>query len=92
MLTLLAVAMGVVADLLLWGLRASPERPGRLRLFAALLPAGIYTVYFLELLASRGVWWPVHLWTGAIMLAAAEGWLISYLVLPPGGAAHPGQV
>jgi hypothetical protein len=28
------------------------------------------------------VWWPTHVWTGTIMLAAVEGWLISHLVAP----------
>jgi hypothetical protein len=89
-LALLALGMGVLGDLLIWALRASPESPVRFRTFAALWPAAMYTVYFAELLASRGVWWPSHLWTGAIMLAAVEGWLISLLVLPPARTAVPG--
>ncbi|MGH7747722.1 MAG: hypothetical protein ACREQ5_23630, partial [Candidatus Dormibacteria bacterium] len=89
-LALLATGMGLLGDVLLWALRASPEAPQRFRLFAALWPAGVYTAYFAELLASRGIWWPAHLWTGAIMLAAVEGWLISLLVLPPGRAGASG--
>jgi hypothetical protein len=83
----LAVAMGMLGDLLLWALRVGPGRPDRLRLFAATWTAGAYVLYFAELLASRGVWWPTHVWTGTIMLAAVEGWLISYLVVP---TARPG--
>jgi hypothetical protein len=89
-LALIAVGMGMLGDLLLWALRASPEHPRQFRLFAALWPAAVYTAYFAELLASRGVWWPSHVWTGAIMLAAVEGWLISLLVLPPARTAVPG--
>ncbi|MEA2671968.1 MAG: hypothetical protein QOG45_2188 [Chloroflexota bacterium] len=81
-LALLAVAMGVLGDLLLWALRMGPGRVGRMRLFAAAWAAGVYILYFAELLASRGVWWPTHVWTGTIMLAAVEGWLISHLVAP----------
>jgi hypothetical protein len=81
-LALLAVAMGVLGDLLLWALRVAPGRPDRVRLFAAAWAAGVYVLYFAELLASRGVWWPTHVWAGTIMLAAVEGWLISYLVAP----------
>jgi hypothetical protein len=81
-LAVLAVAMGLLGDLLLWALRVGPGRPGRLRLFAATWTAGVYILYFVDLLASRGVWWPTHVWTGTIMLAAVEGWLISYLVAP----------
>jgi hypothetical protein len=90
-LSLLAVGLGVLGDLLLWGLQPSPERPLRFRLFAALWPAAVYTAYFAALLASRGVWWPSHIWTGAIMLAAVEGWLISHLVLPPRRPDVPGE-
>jgi hypothetical protein len=90
LLALLAVGMGLLGDLLLWGLRASPERPVRFHLFAALWPAAVYTAYFAALLASRGVWWPSHVWTGAIMLAAVEGWLISHLVLPAHRSDVPG--
>ena len=75
--------MGVLGDLLLWTLRVTPGALARLRVFAAVWSAGVYVVYFADLLASRGVWWPSHVWTGAIMLAAVEGWLITYLVAPP---------
>jgi len=39
--------------------------------------------YFLALMLTEGVAWSVHAWTGAIVLAGAAGWLLSYLVLPP---------
>jgi hypothetical protein len=32
-----------------------------------------------------GVAWSVHLWTGAIVIAGGVGWLLSYLVVAPGG-------
>jgi hypothetical protein len=89
-LALLAVGMGLLGDLLLWVLRASPERPVRFRAFAALWPAAVYTAYFAGLLASRGIWWPSHVWTGAIMLAATEGWLISFVALPAAHTDAPG--
>jgi hypothetical protein len=86
-LTLVAVAMGAVGDLLLGLLRPSPASPVRLRVFAALWPAAAYAVYFLELLATGGVWWPLHVWTGTVLIAGAEGWLLSFLVLPGGRVA-----
>jgi hypothetical protein len=33
------------------------------------------------------VTWSVHLWTGAIVIAGAVGWLLSFLVLAPDVAA-----
>jgi hypothetical protein len=88
-LALLGVTMGLLGDLLLWALRASPRRRGRFLLFATLWPGAAYTAYFLALVATRGVWWPTHVWAGAILLAAAEGWLIGILVLP--GATTSGR-
>jgi hypothetical protein len=79
-------AAGVVADLLLWLLRPSAQRPLALRLFAFAVPAVFYLVYFLGLMLTDGVWWSVHLWSGAIVLAGIVGWLLSYLPVPPRAA------
>jgi hypothetical protein len=32
-----------------------------------------------------GVWWPVHVWSGAILVTGLGGVLISYLAFTPGG-------
>ena len=77
------VAGGVVADLLLVGLRPSSMRLVQLRLFAFLVPAVLYTLYFAGLIAADGVWWPVHLWAGAPVVAGLTGLLVSLLVFPP---------
>lgn len=90
-LALLGLGMGALGDVLLRALRVEPGRTGRLRLFAAAWTAGIYVLYFAELIAWRGVWWPTHVWAGAIMLAGVEGWLISYLVAPPRRPVAPGD-
>jgi hypothetical protein len=42
-------------------------------------------VYFLALRLTEGIWWSVHVWAGAIVLAGLVGWLVSYLVVPPLG-------
>ena len=80
------VAVGLLAgfggDLLVRGLKPSRIRPVRFRLFAALVPVLFYALYFLALGLSVGIWWSVHMWTGAIVLAGIAGWLLSYLILP----------
>ncbi|MGH2769768.1 MAG: hypothetical protein ACRDJF_04515 [Actinomycetota bacterium] len=80
-----AVLAGLGADLLYRWLRPGPgaERAGQLRWFAAAVPALLYLTYFMALLATRGVWWSIHLWTGSIVLAGIVGWLLSYLLAPP---------
>src|SRR5215472_11871770 len=80
---LIGVVGGVVADLLLLALRPSAWRPAQLRTFAFLVPAVLYALYFAALLRVDGVWWPVHLWAGAPLVAGLTGLLVSLLVVPP---------
>ncbi|MCI0564470.1 MAG: hypothetical protein MN733_38860, partial [Nitrososphaera sp.] len=37
---------------------------------------------------DAGVGWSTHLWTGAIVLAGATGWLLSYVLLGPLSIPH----
>src|SRR5262249_30000229 len=74
---------GLGADLLYALLRPTPARPVAWRLFAAAVPAPFYAGSFLALIATEGLAWSVHVWTGSIALAGLGGWLLSYLLLPP---------
>jgi hypothetical protein len=74
---------GIVADALYRWLRPDRQRPLQVRLFAAAVPVVLYSLYFLALQLIGGVWWPIHLWMGAIALAGLTGWLVSYLPFPP---------
>lgn len=47
------------------------------------MPTAIYLLYFLGILRVDGIWWPVHVWTGAVAVAGLTGLLLSYLVLRP---------
>jgi hypothetical protein len=79
------VIAGLASDGLLHQLKPSAARVGALRLFAGGVPLIWYSVYFLALHLTEGIWWSVHLWAGAIVLAGLVGWLLSYLVVPPLG-------
>ena len=81
-----AMLAGLAADLLLWRLGPSPERPKTIRIFAFSIPAVLYALYFLTLALTGGVSWPVELWAGSILLAGAVGVLLSYLTVPPSPA------
>jgi hypothetical protein len=85
-LALAAVLAGAAADLLYARLRPSFGRPGHLRAFVALVPATVTAAMIVAVAASQGVWWTIHLWAGAVVLAAAVGWLIAYLATPPAPA------
>ena len=78
-----AVVTGVVADVLYRWLQPNIHQPQPLRLWSALVPVVLYSLYFLALLLAEGIWWPIHLWAGGIALAGVTGWLVSFLILPP---------
>jgi hypothetical protein len=78
-----AIIAGLVADLLVRRLAPSLAQPGRLRVVAGAIPAVYFALYFLGIALSRGVWWSLPLWSGAIVLAGTVGWLASWLVAPP---------
>src|SRR6266508_42803 len=81
-MVLVAVLAGVIGDVLLAVLRPSTRRVPQLRLFAFLLPAELYLLYFATVLARSGTRWPVHVWTGSVALAGITGLLLSLLVAP----------
>jgi hypothetical protein len=80
---LVGVLGGVAADALLVALRPSPDRLRQARLFAFLVPLLVYALYFFGLIRVDGVWWPVHLWAGAPVVAGLTGWVVSLAVVPP---------
>jgi hypothetical protein len=83
LLIVVAALAGVLADLLYHRLQPSAARPIALRVFAFTVPTILYALYFLALLLTVGIWWSIHLWAGAIVLAGIVGLLLSYLVVPP---------
>jgi hypothetical protein len=78
-----AVAAGIVADVMLRVLSPSSARTRSVRWFALAVPASYFALYFVNVALTRGVWWSVPLWSGAIVLAGTVGWLASWLVAPP---------
>jgi hypothetical protein len=83
LIILIGVLGGVAADVAYAVLRPSPSRLTRLRIFAFVVPAALYALYFLGLIRADGVWWPVHLWAGAPAVAGLAGLLLSVLAVPP---------
>jgi len=75
-----ALAAGVCADVLYAALRPAPDRPGRLRAFAFALPVTLFTIYHLVLMATEGMGWSIHLWTGSAAMAGLVGVLLSFLI------------
>lgn len=84
-----AILAGLVGDALVWWLQPSADRPRALRAVAFAVPAVQYFLYFLAVILWASLAWSIHLWTGAIVIAGGVGWLLSYLVVPPGNIATP---
>jgi len=83
----MAIAAGLFADVLIQILKPSLNRPLQLRLFAFLVPVGLYVGYFITLFFIGGVAWTVPFWSGTIVLAGVVGLFLSYLMLPAPGLA-----
>jgi len=77
------ILAGLAAEVLYWWLKPSLEQPISFRWFAFGVPVIFYALYFLTLALTGGVWWTVHLWAGAILMAGVAGWLLSYAFIPP---------
>jgi hypothetical protein len=87
---LFAIALtGIAADVLYSLLRPSAVRVRALRLFAFAVPAILFALFFVILITTAGIWWSVHLWTGAVFLAGVVGLLLSYLTHPFNDAKTP---
>jgi hypothetical protein len=80
-----AAAAGLVLDVVLARLRSSLADPGVFRVFAFLPGAIYYACYFAGVASTKSLWWSVHLWSGAIVLAGVMGVLASYAIRPPAG-------
>ncbi len=79
-----ALLAGLAGDALLARLKPSADRPLEFHLFAFLMPAILYALYFAAIeFFGGGVWWSIHLWAGAVFLAGIVGFLLSYAMLPP---------
>jgi hypothetical protein len=76
------VPAGLIADEMIRRLKPSLSAL-RFRLFAFSMPAIYFAWYFVVLASTDGLWWPIDLWAGAIVMSGIVGWLISYLVLSP---------
>lgn len=77
-----AIFSGLIFDMLIWLLNPTSQQHGSFRLFAFLAPVLFYTFYFATLSIVDGLWWSVHMWSGAIVLAGFVGWLLSYTFAP----------
>jgi hypothetical protein len=80
-------AAGVLIDVLYASLRPTSERVRELRTFAFAVPFIYVMAIFLPIIAISGMWWTIHMWLGAPLVAGILGLGLSVLAVPPQQAA-----
>jgi hypothetical protein len=73
---------GFLIDVLYRAFKPSQDHPKGLHLWSFLTPALFYASVFLAIWLRDGIWWSVHLWTGAIVMPGLIGLMLSYLIVP----------
>lgn len=63
-------------------LRPSIQRPVQSQILSFVMPFSLFALYFAALLLTEGIWWRIHLWLGASVLAGIVGYGLSVLILP----------
>lgn len=82
-LLLAGLVASILADVVLVWLKPSAERLTAVRVFAFVVPTLYFGALFLSLLLTAGLWWEIHMWAGAPVLAGVVGLFLSYLAFPP---------
>ena len=92
-LSLIGVGLvtGLAADLFIRRFQPSTAHRTAFRCFAAAVPVLLYSLYFLAVQLTGGIWWTPAVWSGSIFLAGMVGLLTSYAVLPPHMPAENGK-
>ena len=89
-----ALLGGLAADLVYRFLQPSLDQPASVRLFAFLVPAMFYALYFVDLaivgpvIFQGGIIWSVPFWAGAPVIAGIAGFLLSFVMIPPAQVAE----
>ncbi|MFD3165593.1 hypothetical protein [Herpetosiphon sp. NSE202] len=78
-----AAIVGLLSDLAMHGFKINQQRPLRVRLLCSLLPAGFFLGYYLIIMASIGLNWITHMWTGMVFEVAILGFCLSLIAIPP---------
>jgi TolB protein len=78
-----ALVAGIASDLLVWRLRPSAMRPIPLGAASFFIPASVVAANLITLAFGRGIGWPIHLWTGSVLLAGFVGILLWRLLDEP---------
>lgn len=76
----MALAAGILIDVLYIKLHPTFQTPAKLRSFAFFGPVIIYTLYFATIIFTEGTHWTIHMVFGSIVLSGIVGYLLGLLV------------
>lgn len=91
-LVLIGVALGagIIADLVVRGLRPASDASRNFRLVAFLVPVVVFGLYFAGIsFGGTSSWGGLNLWISAVALGGIAGWLLSFVVVPTGSTEGP---
>ena len=77
--------VGILSDLALAVLKPSSGEVWRFRLFGAVVPVLMWSVYygfFIVTGIGGGIWFTGYIWTGSIVEAAMVGYILAFLMSP----------
>lgn len=82
-LVCVAYIAGFLADL--WAERLQPieKNLANFRWFTAGVPAALVALLHAYAIPVHGTWWSIHMWTGAVAIAACTGVLVGLAMVPP---------
>jgi hypothetical protein len=80
---LIAIGVGLLADLALAAWRPSALRVRALRAFSFGLPFGFFMAYYIGLLLTNRLGVTPHMWLGTSVMAGIAGLFMSYIFAPP---------
>ena len=88
LMVLPALLAGIVADVLIWRLKITPQSSDAIRIMATLSAfvlggAYILAIQILGMVQDTGLWWEIHTWLGIPTLCAIAALLLSLLIFPP---------
>ncbi len=81
---LTAFISGVLIDILYQKICSLSLRERHIRFFGIFAPVILFTVYVATILLTDTTPWSIHMWMGMIVISGITGWLMTYLVVPPG--------
>ena len=74
-----AIAAGIVADICYSRHKDMLATSWHPRLFGAVVAGSYVLAYMIVFALTGGVWWSIHMWTGAIVMTALVGSLVSFV-------------